>query len=236
MKEHSNEDEFRLIYSMTRIDKEDTVLDVACGPGLVACALAKRARHVTGIDLTPAMIEQAKLLQAEKGLDNITWKVGNADPLPYNDASFSLVVTRYSFHHFLDPRSVLYEMKRVCIPGGRVAVIDVTPPESKADAYNRMEKLRDESHTKAMPLAELEGMLKEAGLADAETGFYRMDVELEKILQASHTEPQDAEKVRRLFADDLATGSLGVGSYLKEGKVHFAFPITIIVGRKKETA
>lgn len=237
MKEHSNEDEFRLIYSMTKVNQDDTVLDVACGPGLVACALAKVAKHVTGIDLTPAMIEQAGLLQKEKGLNNITWKVGNANPLPYDDSSFSLVVTRYSFHHLLDPQSVLHEMKRVCIPGnGRVAVIDVTPPEEKTDAYNRMEKLRDPSHAGAMPLARLLRMVKEAGLTDIETGFYRMDVDLEKILQATLTRPEDAEKVRQMFADDLANDSLGVGSYLQDGRVRFAFPISIIVGRKEKMA
>jgi ubiquinone/menaquinone biosynthesis C-methylase UbiE len=183
------------------------------------------------------MIEQARLLQAEKGLSNVTWEIGDASPLPYNDSSFSLVVTRYSFHHFLDPRSALKEMKRVCAPGGRVAVIDVTPPGGKADAYNRMEKLRDPSHARAMPLAELQGMMEEeAGLTDLETGFYKMDVDLERILQASLTKPEDAEKVRQLFADDLTTDSLGVGSYLKEGKIRFAFPITIIVGRKKKSA
>lgn len=236
MKEHSNEDEFGLIFSLTKVKPDDTVLDVACSPGLVACALSRVARHVTGIDLTPAMIEQARLLQAERGLGNITWETGNADPLPYNDSSFSLVVTRYSFHHFLDPRSALGEMKRVCAPGGRVAMIDVTPPEGKADAYNHMEKLRDPSHAKAMPLKELRGMMEEAGLTDLEAGFYKMDVELEKILQASLTKPEDAEKVRQLFADDLTTDSLGVGSYLKDGKIRFAFPITIIVGRKKKIA
>jgi SAM-dependent methyltransferase len=233
MKEHSNEDEFRLLYSLTKVNPDDKVLDVACGTGIVACALAQTARHVTGIDLTPAMIEQARLLQAEKELTNVTWEIGDVNPLPYSDSSFSLVVTRYSFHHFLDPRSVLHEMKRVCVPGGRVAVIDVTPPEGKADAYNRMEKLRDSSHTGAMPLEKLQGMYKEAGLAEIETGFYKMDVELEKILHASLTKPDDAEKVRELFASDLTTGELGVGSYLKEGRIHFAFPITIIVGRKE---
>ena len=78
--------------------------------------------HVTGIDLTPAMIEQAKILQQQRGLQNIVWNIGDVTHLPYNYASFSLVVTRYSFHHMLDPASVLNEMIRVCIPGGRIAM------------------------------------------------------------------------------------------------------------------
>ena len=110
MQNHSPE----LILNAAQVNANDTVLDVACGPGLMACEFAAIARHVTGIDLVPAMIERAQALQASQGRTNITWKVGDVLPLPFPDASFSLVFTRYSFHHFLDPQSVLREMVRVC--------------------------------------------------------------------------------------------------------------------------
>jgi ubiquinone/menaquinone biosynthesis C-methylase UbiE len=102
---HSDEDASKLLFTLSEASKNDKVLDVACGPGLLACEFAKMTAHVTGIDLTPAMIEQAKLLQQEKKLNNMTWDVGDVTHLPYNDASFSLVVTRYSFHHLVDPIS-----------------------------------------------------------------------------------------------------------------------------------
>jgi SAM-dependent methyltransferase len=188
----------------------------------VACALARVARHVTGIDLTPAMIELARLLQAERNLYNITWEIGDANPLPYKDSSFSLVATRYSFHHFIDSRSTLDEMKSVCIPGGRVAVIGVTPPEGKANAYNHMEKLRDPSHVRALSFTELHYMTKEAELIDVKTASYKIDTELEKILPASQTKPDDAEKVRQLFEDDLNMGSLG-GEKLSKGRQDTVF-------------
>lgn len=60
-------------------------------------------------------------------------------------------------------------MKRVCIPRGRVAVIDVTPPEGKANAYNHMEKLRDPSHVGALSFTELRYMMKDAELIDVKT-------------------------------------------------------------------
>src|SRR5690242_10573571 len=56
---HSTEESVRLVREAAGIDPADTILDVACGPGLLACAFARSARHVTGIDLTPAMIDQA---------------------------------------------------------------------------------------------------------------------------------------------------------------------------------
>src|SRR5262249_5990691 len=72
---HSNDEANRLLTNLTEIGSEDTVLDVACGPGLVACALADVAGHVTGIDLTPAMIEQARQRQQARGQTNLTWLV-----------------------------------------------------------------------------------------------------------------------------------------------------------------
>src|SRR5262245_53162342 len=60
-----------LILTASEVGPSDTVLDVACGPGALACAFAQVARHVTGIDLTPAMIEQAQALQRAKRRTNM---------------------------------------------------------------------------------------------------------------------------------------------------------------------
>lgn len=81
----------------------DSTLDVACGPGVLACAFAEVARHVIGIDTTPTMLEQARKLQAEKGLANMSWRQGDVAQLPFDDGAFSLVVSRYAFRHVLDP-------------------------------------------------------------------------------------------------------------------------------------
>src|SRR5262249_53194869 len=155
----------RLLIDTAVITPDDEVLDVACGPGLVACAVARVARQVTGLDLTPAMIDKARERERSLGLSNLTWVVGDAQPLPFPDASFSRVITRYSFHHLTDPASAFAEMVRVCRPGGRVMVADVftTSPEQAA-AYDRLEKWRDPSHTHALQLSELGALF--AGLKD----------------------------------------------------------------------
>src|SRR6266704_2447252 len=84
-----------LLVEAARAGADDTVLDVACGPGLVVCAFAAVVRHATGIDLTPAMIERARALQEERGLGNVTWRLGDVLPLPYADGSFSIVTSRF---------------------------------------------------------------------------------------------------------------------------------------------
>src|SRR5205809_4218121 len=111
-------DALALLVAATRAGADDTVLDVACGPGLVVCAFAAVVRHATGIDLTPAMIERARALQAERGLGNVTWRLGDVLPLPYADGSFSIVTSRFAFHHFLDPGPVLAELQPVRSAGG----------------------------------------------------------------------------------------------------------------------
>src|ERR1700677_4921971 len=92
----------RLLIDTAGITAADEMLDVACGPGLVACEVASVAKHVTGIDLTPAMITQAIARQHSLGLTNVSWIQGDAQPLPFAAGTFSRVITRFSFHHFTD--------------------------------------------------------------------------------------------------------------------------------------
>jgi ubiquinone/menaquinone biosynthesis C-methylase UbiE len=201
------------ILAAVGVGPTDTVLDVACGPGVLACAFAQVARHVTGIDLTPAMIDRAKAFQHSHSLANLTWKLGHVLPLPFPAASFSLVFTRYSFHHLLDPEAVLAEMVRVCSPGGRVAVVDVfTSSLEQAEAFNRMERLRDPSHVRALSLEELSGLLGEAGLQSVRRQFYKHEFGLEPVLKGSFPNPGDAERIRHMFEDDLAWTAWALGS------------------------
>ena len=179
-----NQEALNRIVAMAGTGPEDTVLDVACGPGLLACAFAKVARHVTGIDVTPAMLELARAEQQSGGLRNITWELGDVPPLPFADHSFSIVTARFALHHLLDPLAVLKEMRRVCRPGGRIAIADSAPSQSKADAFNAMERLRDPSHVRAMPVEELRGLLLSAGFAEPREEFYQVEGELEGLLSA----------------------------------------------------
>jgi ubiquinone/menaquinone biosynthesis C-methylase UbiE len=222
-----------LILAASEAGPNDTVLDVACGPGVLACAFAEVARHVTGIDLTPAMIEQAQTLQQAKTQTNMTWRIGDVLPLPFPDASFSLVFSRYSFHHFLAPKSVLAEMVRVCKSGGRVVVVDVfTSGPEHAETFNSMEKLRDPSHVRALSLAELTDLFHEANLQNVRKQFYKHDFDLEPVLKRSFPNPGDADRIRQLFEDDLGGDRLGLGVHRRDRDIHFAYPIVILVGDK----
>src|SRR3954463_13481851 len=91
-----DEDALRLLVEVSGADADDTVLDVACGPGLVVAAFARVCRHAIDIDLTPAMIDKAREHAAALGLSNVGWYVGNVLPLPFPRCAFSVVVSRFA--------------------------------------------------------------------------------------------------------------------------------------------
>ena len=232
LSQHSNQYGLDLIIKLSHPQNTDTVLDVACGSGIVSCEFAKKVFHVTGIDLTLAMIEQAKLLQKEKQLDNMTWKIGDVSNLPFYDNSFSIVVTRYSFHHLIEPQKALEEMKRVCLPNGKVVVIDVTPDKDKADLYNNVEKLRDPSHVRALTYSELKDLMEKSGLVNLKSEHHDLEMEFEQILQSSFPNSEDIDKIKQMFKEDITKNNLGMKSHLKYNKIFFYFPISMIVGNK----
>ncbi|HEV2445016.1 MAG TPA: methyltransferase domain-containing protein [Candidatus Sulfopaludibacter sp.] len=229
-----NEDALNRIVKMAEAGPGDTVLDVACGPGLLACAFARVARHVTGIDLTPAMLEQARALQRQQGLENLTWQEGDVLPLPYADASFSIVSSRFAFHHFLDPLAVLKEMRRVCRPGGRVVVADSAPAANKADAFNRMERLRDPSHVRALSPQELRGLFADAGLPAPRVQADLLPGDVESLLARSFPREGDADRIRKIFAESLEHDDLGMAAVRQDGKICFSFPTLILASTISE--
>jgi ubiquinone/menaquinone biosynthesis C-methylase UbiE len=220
----------RLLIETAEIGPEDEVLDVACGPGLVACEVVRVARHVTGVDLTRAMIDQAEVRQRSLGLSNLTWAVGDAQPLAFTDATFSRVITRYTYHHFTDPAGVFAEMVRVCRPGGRVTICDVfvTSPEQGA-AYDRLERYRDQSHTRALQLAELESLFSTLG--DVRREFYKYPVDVEDLLSRAFPEPGGADAFRQTIDADVGVNRLGIDAS-RDGGLRFAFPVVIFSGVK----
>ena len=229
---HTNEESLHLLVNMARVSAQDTVLDVACGSGIVACAFAKIARHVTGIDITPAMLEQAKNLAQQKSLTNLAWQLGNIETLPFPDASFSIVLSRYAFHHFLQPEVVLSGMVRVCRPGGRVLIADVALPADKVEAYDQIEKLRDPSHTHALTTEEFPRLVTNVNLHNVNLAFYKVEMGLEQQLAASFPNPGDDDKLRQIFREDIDIDRLGIGVHFRGDEIHYAVPITVIVGEK----
>jgi SAM-dependent methyltransferase len=228
------EDALKLIVDAADARPDDLVLDVACGGGLVACAFAPQVRHATGIDVTPAMLDQARRAAAEKGLANTSWDQGDVTTLPYADGAFTIVATRFSFHHFLEPLAVLREMVRVCAPGGRIVVVDSCPSEdtAKAAAFNRLELLRDPSHTRALPLSELKSLFAAAGLGEPRVSFTELRDVASNLLARSYPNPGDDVKILAMFRASASDDSLGIPVRLDGETIHYAYPVAIVAATR----
>ena len=224
-----DEQALNLVVEFAGTTANDTVLDVACGPGLLLLAFARVARRAVGIDLTPAMLDRARVLQREKGLTNLDWVRGDGLVMPFPDGAFSMVTSRFAFHHILDPAAALVEMARVCAPGGRIVVVDSAPAPDKADAFNRMEVVRDPSHVRAMPLEELRGLFGRARLREPRTTSYRLEGEVEGLIKRSFPLPGDDETLRRIFAASIERDDLGVNARREAGEIRFGYPVAILV-------
>jgi ubiquinone/menaquinone biosynthesis C-methylase UbiE len=178
------------------------------------------------------MLEQARKLQQEKGLNNVTWQPGNVYSLPFPQEQFSIVSSRFAFHHLQDTLAALNEMKRVCQPGGRIVVADMSPLPEKAAALNAAELLRDPSHVRALPTNELRELFQQAGLATPQVTSYRMEGELEDLLARSFPNEGNAERLRKIFADSLIDDALDLNTHQKNGKIYYSFPVAVLVSKR----
>ncbi len=205
-------------------------LDVACGPGLLVLAFARRVRLAEGVDVTPAMLQRARELQRSRGVHNVDWHLGDAERLPFDDATFDIVTCRFAFHHFERPEGVLREMARVTRPGGCVLVCDAvaSPDPAKAAAFNEMERLRDPSTVRFLTLEALTALFPAAGLGAPDCTGYSVPVELEGLMKVSFPAPDAAHRVRAMIAGSAEGDTLGLGTRRQGDRVVFAYPAAVL--------
>jgi ubiquinone/menaquinone biosynthesis C-methylase UbiE len=185
----------------------DLALDVACGPGAFVLALAPRVRFARGIDLTEEMLRKARTFQLERRIANATFDCGEAEQLPYRDATFDLVTCQMSFHHMPKPELGLLEMVRVSKPEGRIVVIDTLSPESdsKFELHNRIESVRDPSHAESLRLTTFLEMFEKCGLEIARQTMKRRQRSFNQWMLRAGLEPKHKryQEARKLLEDSI---------------------------------
>jgi SAM-dependent methyltransferase len=102
------------------------ILDVACGAGQIAIPMARAGAKVTGLDLATNLVEQARLRALTEKVD-ARFDEGDAEMLPYEDASFDMVISLIGAMFAPRPELVAAELKRVCRPGGKIFMANWTP-------------------------------------------------------------------------------------------------------------
>lgn len=212
----------------------DRVLDVGCGSGQFAVAIAPRVAEVVGMDLTPAMLDKARAHQAQAGVANVTWQEADSTALPVADGAVDIVTSRSMLHHAADPAATLKEMRRACAVGGRIAVLDLTPAPEKSPAFDAIELLRDPSHARTLTVDQLRALGADLGLEELTVQSRASDLPQEMTLATSFPAPGMLERVRELYARDAASGAdvFGLKARLQDGEVWVTYPMTMVVWRR----
>ena len=202
----------------------ENVLDVATGTGIMARDLAPHSAHVTGIDVTPEMLAEARRQAADRNISNITFDDGDATALPYPDDDFDLVISRIAIHHFADPTVELGEMRRVCKPGGRVAIVDITTSDDPqiAETHNRLERMRDPSHTTAFSLAGLHALAGRCDLNPIHTSQNSAIRDLAQWMELTATPEQVQQKIVDAYEAEIDGGPpTGMLAHREDGHLKF---------------
>jgi demethylmenaquinone methyltransferase/2-methoxy-6-polyprenyl-1,4-benzoquinol methylase len=101
----------------------DRVLDACCGTGDLALAAEREGGHVTGLDFSPRMLERAR-----RKSDTVTWVEGDLLELPFADDTFDSATVGFGVRNVADLERALAELRRVLVPGGRLAILEITQP------------------------------------------------------------------------------------------------------------
>jgi SAM-dependent methyltransferase len=127
-------------FSLGRLGPGERVFDLGCGAGtdsLVASLMVGPGGSVTGIDMTPEMLGKARAGAEELGAANATFVEGEAERLPFEDASFDVVISNGVIDLIPDKDAVFGEIHRVLVPGGRIQIADVTIQQPVSDEGRR---------------------------------------------------------------------------------------------------
>lgn len=176
------------------------VLDLGSGGGHVTLNAAPHAGEVVAYDLSPEMLAVTAAAARGRGLANVRTEQGVVEALPFADASFDIVLSRFSAHHWRDLGAALGEARRVLRPGGIVAIVDtVAPPVAWVDTFlQTIELLRDRSHVRNYREDEWLAALARAGFTAGTPARFRLRLEFATWIARMRTPAVLAAAIREL--------------------------------------
>lgn len=199
---HAGGDDLVQMLTAAALSGQEVILDAGSGAGHTALAFAPQAARVVSVDLSAAMLEQGRRLAAERGIGNVEFRQADVERLPLPDATFDLITSRYSAHHWPHPAAALAEFGRLLRPGGRLLLADIVSfADCTLDTYlQALEVVRDPSHVRDHRIDEWLAYLAAAGLPG--TVVFRWDLRLDFAawVQRMATPPASVAVLRQLLA------------------------------------
>ncbi len=181
---------------------DERALDVGCGTGAFAFALAPRVREVIAVEIDDELAERARA-EAPPNVEVIT---GDGEHLPFEDFEFDLVGSLRTLHHTPRPELMVAELARVTKPGGTIVVADQLAPVDPLEAFelNRFEKVRDPSTTRVLAENDLRGLFDANDLRLRRELVITESRDLERYLDLAGCEGSDRDHARNLAPSGYA--------------------------------
>jgi SAM-dependent methyltransferase len=232
---HARGADLAILVEAIRARGDEDALDLGTAVGHTAFAVAPHVRRVVGIDLTAEMLGHARRLAAERGVANVRFVRGDVADLPFPDARFDVVTSRYSAHHYGDPGQVLREVARVLRPGGRFVLADTVAPEQPAlDTFiNAVELLRDRSHVRDHRVSEWQAAFAAAGLSPELVHTWDVELDFADWVARMRTPPNAVELLRILLTEAPADARRTFGVRI-DGPLSFCLKGAIIRGARAD--
>ena len=182
------------------------VLDAGSGAGHVSVGVAPWSERVVACDLTAEMLDQVRLLVAERGITNVETRQANVTQLPFEDASFDIVASRYSAHHWTDVPAALRECYRVLKPGGHLIIGDIVAPANPAfDTFlQTIEYLRDRSHVRDYSVSQWHAFYQQAGMEPRVVGTWPVPLNFQSWVTRMATPAPQVDILRHLLTTAAA--------------------------------
>jgi len=195
---HSQGEDLTQLAAMVAGQGQARVLDLGCGGGHATFAVAPHVKEVVAYDLSQDMLGAVAAEAKRRGLNNIATRQGAVESLPFANAEFDIVVTRFSAHHWSDLGAALKEARRVIKPDGRAAFIDtLSPGTPKLDTFlQAFELFRDPSHVRNYSEAEWRTALTRAGFGVTAVTPRRVPIAFQAWIERMKTPAVQAEAIR----------------------------------------
>ncbi|HPE03105.1 MAG: class I SAM-dependent methyltransferase [Thauera sp.] len=199
---HAAWQDLDLIAQLLANQRGAVALDVGCGGGHLTYRLAPLVSQVVACDLAASMLAAVAEQASLRGLPNIATREAAAESLPFEVATFDVVATRFSAHHWHAFAEGIAEMARVLKPGGLALMSDVVSPGvSLLDTWlQTLELLRDPSHVRDASTAEWDAALAAAGLAIERIEHLRLRLDFATWVARMDTPEPQVTAIRMLQA------------------------------------
>lgn len=231
-----NEAYMQAYFDFIDLQKDDELLDVACGTGDFSVFCARRIKRVHGIDISAGMIEMAHKLAQNSGLANITFECHDVEHIPCSDNSFSVVQCRSAFHHMENYPRVFNEMLRCCQPSGRLAVQDIMAYEDqKVDTFfEALEKEVDVSHNATLHRGEFIDLFDRNQVEVIRSFTVEIELNFVGYLSHAHQSESSIEKIGDMLEKGLKDRDISRFLYLDEdNELVFKRAVLLILGKKR---